>query len=105
MRARLMLKLVSVVVMLVVTVMGARSCSTGSGRSSPLDPANVARNGIAGLCANQQAAAAAAGDGSQSSLDLSQAGDDPAGLKALTQALGGSASCPTTTVSQAGTGG
>jgi hypothetical protein len=106
MRARLMMKVVSLIIMLVITVITARSCSSGPSHSSPLDPTNVARNGIAGLCADQQAAASAAGDGSSAqTLDLSQAeASNPAGFNALSQALGGQVSCPTTTVSQAGGG-
>jgi hypothetical protein len=68
MRARLLMKLMGVVVMLVLTVMGARSCSGSDSSSSPLNPANLLHNGITGLCANQQATQDAMGDsnGSQS---------------------------------------
>ncbi|MBV9661564.1 MAG: hypothetical protein JO337_10445 [Acidimicrobiales bacterium] len=107
MRARLMMKVMSLLVMVVLTVISARSCSGGSDHSSPLDPTNVARNGIAGLCANQQATATASGDGAGSQgLDLSQAAaGNPAGLNALSQALGGQVSCPTTTVGPDNNGG
>lgn len=107
MRARLMLKVVSLLVLGVLTLLTARSCSGGPASQSPLDPTNVARNGIAGLCANQQAASEASGDASApQTLDLSQAGAaDPSGLSALERALGGKVSCPTTTVVQGAGGG
>jgi hypothetical protein len=81
-RARLTLKLISMCVFLALTVIGARSCSGGGGGSSPLQPGNLARNGVSALCANQQATAAAAGEGQPGQLAL------PAGDSALAEAAG-----------------
>jgi hypothetical protein len=106
MRARLTMKLMGIVVMLVLTVVTARACNGSAGSSSPLDPANLAHNGVAGICAEQQAEQAATGqDGSRqtpatvaSPSELAQAGaNNPGGLQALTQQLGGNLACPTTT--------
>ncbi len=99
--------LLSVVVLMVLTVLGARAC-TASSPTSPLSPLNVARNGLAGLCANQQAAAAAGGADPAGtsdtvvspSLQQDLQGRDPSGLQALQQAAGGSLACPTTTVAR-----
>jgi hypothetical protein len=118
MRARLMMKLMGIIVMMILTVMTARSCS-GSSKSSPLDPTNLAQNGIAGLCANQQAEADASGDPNPttpitvaSAAGLAQAGaSDPGGVQALEKALGGGTNasgaltCPTTTVANTTFGG
>lgn len=105
-RSRLTIKLVSLAVMLVLTGLGARACS-GSSASSPTNPVNVARNGLAAICANQQAVASA-GDASGSGAgqpagpavspsELAQLqASDPAGLRALEQAAGGTLTCPTT---------
>jgi hypothetical protein len=103
-RVRLSLTLMGLVVMIVLTAFAARSC-TASSPSSPSSPSGVATNGIAGLCANAQAVAAAGGGDSSASPDtlLSPAFEqqlqktDPNGLKALQQAAGGSLDCPTTT--------
>ena len=57
-----MMKLMSLTVMLVITVMSAHSCNGSGSKSSPLNPANLLDNGLGGLCANQQAVASAAGD-------------------------------------------
>lgn len=97
MRARLMLKLITVVVMLVLTVVGARSCSSSS-PSSPLNPATLKNNGLSGLCANQAAEAAASGDTSPQTLQIPVAQD---GLSNLATAAGlapGALSCSTTTI-------
>lgn len=94
-RARLTLKLISLCVFLALTVLGARSCSGGGGGSSPLQPGNLARNGVSALCANQQAEAAASGGDQPGQLAI------PAGDSALAQAAGlspGSLACTTTTV-------
>jgi hypothetical protein len=65
----------------------------------------VARNGLAGLCANAQATAAAGGDPTAPSdtvvspqFQQQLQGSDPSGLQALRQAAGGSLACPTTTL-------
>lgn len=103
-RASLTMTLISVVVVMILTVLGARAC-TASSPSSPSSPLNVARNGLAGLCANQQATAQAGGSdidsgGTVVSPEFQQQlqGSDPNGLRALQQAAGGSLACPTTTV-------
>jgi hypothetical protein len=104
-RASLTMTLISVVVVMILTVLGARAC-TASSPSSPSSPLNVARNGLAGLCANQQATAQAGGadaadsGGTIVSPEFRQQlqGSDPNGLRALQQAAGGSLACPTTTV-------
>ena len=99
MRARLMMKVMSLLVMLVLTVMGARSCS-GSSASSPLNPATVISNGLGGLCANQQAAADAGGlTGDPSAQTLQIPADRSQLAQAATAAgfTGGSFACPTTT--------
>ena len=96
--------LVGVVVVLILTVLGARACRASSA-TSDLSPLNVARNGLAGLCANAQAVAADGGGdpAGTSQTILSPAmlqqlqQSDPSGLKALEQAAGGTLSCPTTT--------
>lgn len=105
-RGSLVLKLISVVVLLVLTVLGARAF-TASSPSSPLNPLNVARNGLSGICANQQATADAGGSdpsappataispSEQSQLQAT----DPAAWRALEGAAGGSPVCPTTTTS------
>lgn len=102
--------LMSTVVVVILTVLGARACGPSSS-TSPSNPLNVARNGLAGLCANQHAALAAGGGGdgggggapgspdtvvSPSELQQLQ-GNDPSGLRALQQAAGGALACPTTT--------
>lgn len=98
MRARLMMKLMGIIVMLVMTLVTAHSCSS-SPASSPLNPNTLLRNGVSGLCANQQATAAAGG-GSDASPSLQvPAGDG--NLSSMEQAAGlsaGDLSCTTTTV-------
>lgn len=90
-----MLKLITLMVVLVLTVVGARSCSS-SGPSSPLNPVNVARNGLQGLCANQQAVADASGENAPDTV-VPPGDQGQPGLGALEQAAGGSLSCSTTT--------
>jgi hypothetical protein len=100
----LTLKLISLTIFLALTVVGARSCTAAS-PSSPLNPVNVARNGLSGACANDQAIAAATGTDASSPqgtaispAQLSQLqASDPSGLSALEQSAGGSLACPTTT--------
>jgi len=103
MRASMTMTLVSAVVVIVLTVFGARACS-GGGANGPLSPLNMARNGFSSLCANQQATAAASGDQTPTQDTLlspqqeQQLGaSDPSGLQALQHAVGGSLLCPTTT--------
>ena len=85
-RASLTMTLVSAVVVIILTVMGARACTASSSPGSPSNPLNVARNGLAGLCAQAQAS------GSPDTLD-------PTGLQALRNAAGANLVCPTTTTS------
>ncbi|HEX3540970.1 MAG TPA: hypothetical protein VHT75_11075 [Acidimicrobiales bacterium] len=82
-RASITMTLVSAVVVIVLTVLGARACTASSG-GSPIAPLNVARNGLAGLCAQAQAS------GPADTLD-------PTGLQALRNAAGANLVCPTTT--------
>ena len=88
-----MMKVVTLFVLLILTVVGARSCGSSS-PSSPFNPGNVARNGLNGVCANQQAVDAAGG------------GTPSGGVIAIPQAVrqelggltGSSPSCTTTTL-------
>jgi hypothetical protein len=97
--------LISTIVVVVLTMFGARAC-TASSPTSPGSPLNVARNGLAGLCANQQATAAADGGNAANSADtLVSPGveqqlqeSDPSGLQSLRRAAGGTLICQTTTV-------
>ncbi|HET6963771.1 MAG TPA: hypothetical protein VFH58_03300 [Acidimicrobiales bacterium] len=80
-----------------LTVIGSRSCSS-SPPSSPVNPATLVHNGLSGLCANEQAAAAASGDGSAQTLQIPA---NQAGLAGAAQAAGlspGTLTCPTTSV-------
>ncbi len=101
MRARLMMKLMGVVMMLVLTIVGSRSCSS-SPPSSPVNPATLVHNGLSGLCANEQAASAASGDGSgDGSPQTLQIPAGQGGLAGAAQAAGlnpGVFTCPTTTL-------
>ena len=97
MRARLMMKLMGIVVMLVLTIVTAHSCSA-SPKSSPLNPDTLLQNGVSSLCANQQATSDAGGGGDSSSLQVPA---DDSNLANMAHAAGvstGSLSCPTTTV-------
>ena len=97
MRARLMMKLMGIVVMLVLTVVGSRACSS-SPPSSPVNPATVVHNGLSGLCANEQATADASGTESPQTLQI-PAGQG--GLAAAAESAGlqpGTFSCSTTTL-------
>src|SRR5580704_16399493 len=104
-RARMSLSLIGLIVLVILTVMGARACRATS-PSSTSNPINVANNGLAGLCANAQAVAAAGGaDPATSAATLVSPSylqqlqkSDPNGLKALEQEAGGSLACPTTTI-------
>lgn len=111
---RLTMKLISLVIMLVITILGARALSGGS--SSSIHPTNVVRNGLAGLCADQRATAAAAGNGgndnkvpaspaSQSAIAQIKA-TNPAGYGAIKSVLGNKkVSCPTSPTTNGAAGG
>lgn len=94
MRARLMMKLMGIVVMLVLTVLASRSCNP-SPASSNLNPNTLLHNGVAGLCANQAATADAAGSDSTTPL---QVPTSDSGLATMAGIAPGALSCPTTTV-------
>lgn len=97
MRARLMLKVVTLLVLLVCTVFGARSCNA-SGSGSVLNPRNVLGNGLSGVCANQQAVDSSSGDvTSGTAVPPSAAGQLNSALGLLGQKAPGPLSCPTTT--------
>ena len=109
------MKLITIIVMLVLTVLGAKAFEgSGSSSQSPLDPNNLARNGITAICAQEQANAQADDFGSSDSSPvtaISQSqqsqlqASNPGGLQALRQALGGNLSCPTTTTTAVPYGG
>ena len=97
-----MFKLVSLLVLLVLTVLGARACNS-SGSGGDLNPSKVVGNGLAGLCANQSAVDEAGG---QSDSGAANSGTvlSPSAQSQLNSALGmagegGSTplSCTTTT--------
>jgi hypothetical protein len=102
------MKLISMMVLLVLTVLGARSCS-GSTSSSPDNPDVLLRNGIAGVCANGQAVADASGSTGDSGAGTSgppstlmsaqQAAElkmaDPAEYASLFPGGAGAPTCPT----------
>ena len=97
-----MFKLVSLLVLLVLTVLGARACNS-SGSGGDLNPSKVVGNGLAGLCANQSAVDKAGGQ-SDSGSGNSGTVLSPSAQSQLNSALGmvgegGSTplSCTTTT--------
>ncbi|HZT67610.1 MAG TPA: hypothetical protein VFA11_17615 [Acidimicrobiales bacterium] len=99
MKARGIGSLIGMVVLTIGMALGARSC-TGEPASSPAQPSNLARNGVAGLCANQQAVDDNGGGGGSAQQLLAGVGSSagvPGGSNALRQALGGAPSCATTT--------
>ena len=97
MRARLMMKLVSLTIMLVLTVVTAHSCSP-SPSSSTLNPSTLEQNGLSGLCANQSAVAQDTGDDSAQTLQIPANQDGLSNLAAGAGLVGGSFACPTTTL-------
>jgi hypothetical protein len=97
MRARLMMKIMGLIVMLVLTVLGARSCSSGPS-SSPLDPSTLGRNGLSGLCANQAATALASGQDTPQTLQIPASEDGLSNLAGAGGLAPGTFTCPTTTV-------
>jgi len=59
--ARVWLKLVSLAFTVGLTVLGTRSCGASGASNSVVDPANLLKNGLAGVCADQQAVNSASG--------------------------------------------
>ena len=100
MRARLMMKLVSLAVLLVLTIVTAHSFSGGPSSSSPVNPANLVRNGLDGLCANQEATQAAAGMTSSGATLPLPSNDSP--LARITGVNGTTFTCPTSTTAAPG---
>ena len=100
-----MLKVVTLLALLVCTVVGARSCSSAS-PSSPFNPGDVARNGLSGLCANQQAVDAAGGVPPGGAITIPQSvQQELGGLAGSSGSAGSSLSCTTTSLGAAGDGG
>lgn len=92
-----MLKAVTLLVLLVCTVVGARACNS-SGSGSELNPGNVIGNGLSGVCANQQAVDSASGDISSGPVISPAAeGQLNSALGSIGQKTSGPLSCPTTT--------
>ena len=98
MRARLMMKLMGIVVFLILTVMSARSCSNSSSKSD-LNPVNVQNNAVAGYCANQQITNETSGSSASTEDPLSQLSPQ---MQTEAHGLGLNFNCPTTTVGGAG---
>ena len=100
-----MMKVMTLFVLLIGTVVGARSCSSSS-PSSPFNPSNVARNGLAGVCANQQAVDAAGGasPGGGSTIPQSMSQSVQQELGGLAGSAVASVSCTTTTLATTGDG-
>lgn len=93
-----MLKVVTLLVLLVCMVIGARACNS-SGSGSVLNPTNVLGNGLSGVCANQQSVDSASGDVTSGTVMAPSAqGQLNAALGVLGQKAPASLSCPTTTV-------
>lgn len=83
-------------VLLVLSVLTARSCNASS-PTSPLNPGNVARNGLTGVCANQQAVDDAGGGSTGGQAAIPQSVQQE-----LSGLVGTSLSCTTTTVANTG---
>ena len=115
MRARLVLKLIGLVVTVVLGILTFRSFSVSS--SSPLQPSKLVGNAVSGLCADNQAIAAAGGGGTGAATTEASGGGAGGGLQ-----LGGNAAslaplvsdvglapsvlnCPPTSTGPAGSGG
>jgi len=108
MRQRTIFGMIGTVVLLVLTVLTFRSLSPEPA-SSPASPPSIARNGLAQICAEQQAvdqADLASHDGSDQAPPATDSlaaqfaqlqSSDPSGYAALIGANGGPPTCPTTT--------
>jgi hypothetical protein len=101
MRARLTMKLVSVSIILVLSILTARSCSS-SPASSQLNPSTVEQNGLSGLCANQSAVADASGDDTRQTLQIHSDDQNLSNLAGRAGLAGGTFNCPTATTVASG---
>lgn len=102
MRARLTLRLLSLVISTVLLIIGTRSCLGATGGSGPAIDGLV-RQGVAGVCGDAGSVGSADNTGAVTAPSLAS-GAQGATLKGLAQlpGLGSSAlSCPTTTTSTA----
>jgi hypothetical protein len=102
-RARLVLKVVTLLVILVCSVVGARACDS-SGTGSVVNPSKVVGNGLAGVCANQQAVSDASGGEASPGTLLSPADDSRlnTALGLVGQHAPAQLSCPTPAVNGGG---
>lgn len=91
-RIRLTVKLGTLAVGTLATVISLHSFSLGGGGSA--GTSSLLRNGLAGICADQQATAAASGQAPTSSQTLSTAGLSSADQALARSIGGGSLSCP-----------
>ncbi len=115
MRARLILKLIGLVVTVVLGIVTFRSFSLSS--SSPLQPSKLVGNAVSGLCADNQAIAAAGGEGTGAATTEATSGGagarlplggNTASLAPLVSDVGltpSVLSCPPTSTGPAGSGG
>jgi hypothetical protein len=92
-----MMKVVTLFVLLVCTVMGARSCSSSS-PGSDLNPSRVVGNGLASVCANQDAVDATGGEAGSGTVISSSAQSQLNSALALVGAKAPALACTTTTV-------
>lgn len=97
MRARLMMKLMGIIVMLILTIVTAHSCNS-SPASSPLNPNTLLQNGVSSLCANQAATAAAEGSDATPSLQMPSGNSSLAHMAQAAGVSPAALSCPTTTI-------
>jgi hypothetical protein len=95
-----MLKVVTLFVLLICTVIGARSCNS-SGPGSNVNPSKVVGNGVAGVCANQAAVDSAGGQSDSSEVVSPSAQNQLNSALGLVGAKAPSVSCSTTTVPSA----
>lgn len=96
MRARLMMKVMGLIMMLVLTVITAHSCQS-SPASSPLNPSTFGSNGLAGVCADQEAAAQADGDDSPQTVVVPSEAGSLSKMAASAGLNPGTFSCNSTT--------
>jgi len=91
-----MVKVVTLFVLLICTVIGARSCNSSSPRSD-LNPSNVVGNGLAGVCANQGAVDSAGGEPDSGTVVSPSQQNQLNSALGLVGAKAPSLSCTTTT--------